>query len=360
MTIHDLATPAILVDRARLVSNIAAMQSHCRQRGVALWPHIKTHKIAAILRMQLDAGAAGATCAKPGEAEAMLASGVRRIFIAYSLSHPGLAGRLRSLAEQLDELILAVTGEPQFIALEKLVGLAGLGRVPVLMAVDTGLHREGVRSAAAAARLAGRIRDSDRLDLRGLYTHEGHAYNFSPDGLDSLVASAHATLAGYSREMGGDLPFWPGCSVTATRMAGLPRVACVRPGAYVFGDLLLTEKTGAMPAGAVAASVWATVVDLPEPGLALIDAGSKVFGGDRTPEGIAARAMDAPALAVTRLSEEHGFVTGEGVDELEIGMRLRFIPAHVCPVVNLASRIHFVEGEQILESLPVDARGRSD
>jgi 3-hydroxy-D-aspartate aldolase len=112
-----LATPAVVVGLEQMEANIRAMQTVCTKHGVALWPHIKTHKMIEVARRQLAAGAAGLTCAKIGEAEALLPSGVRRIFIAHSLVDVRQAPRLRRLRDSLDELILAVTSSAQAEAL---------------------------------------------------------------------------------------------------------------------------------------------------------------------------------------------------------------------------------------------------
>lgn len=354
-----LATPAVLIDRARLEANLRGLQEFCSVHNTALWPHIKTHKMVPILRRQLELGAEGATCAKVGEAEAMLPSGVRRIFIAHSLVQKNLAPRLRALSAQLDELILAVTSEAQAAALEELLIEAELA-LPVLLAVDTGLGREGVRSNETARATAGRIRRSSCMVLAGLYTHEGHAYSSNPAELDALADHVYGVLTERAAAVGGELPLWPGCSVTATRLAGRPGVKVVRPGSYVFGDLSLVETTKVMPPDRFAATVLATVLDRPEPGLALIDAGSKVLSGDRTADGRYARDADGARWEVKRVSEEHGFVTGADTDTLQIGQRVRLLPAHFCPVINLASRVQVIEDGRVAETWPVDARGRSD
>src|SRR2546423_11514004 len=122
----ELLTPTLLIDRDRLAQNIAAMQHVCDQHGVGLWPHIKTHKMVEVAKMQLDAGAKGICCAKLGEAEVMLQSGVRRIFLAHSLVDPKHAPRLRRLAESLDELILAVTSVQHAEALDRVLAAAEL------------------------------------------------------------------------------------------------------------------------------------------------------------------------------------------------------------------------------------------
>lgn len=357
---NQLRTPALLVNESRLEANITRMQQHCRDRHVELWPHVKTHKTAAILRRQLTAGAAGATCAKIGEAEAMLPSGVRRIFIAHSLVDPRQGERLRHLQSQLDELIVAVTSERHFQALDELLRSAGLV-LPVLMAIDTGLQREGVRDNTTAGRLASLITRSRHMTLKGLYTHEGQTYQLtSPAEVESAAEKIHARLAEVREETGLDGGLWPGCSVTARYMAGKPMVHAVRPGSYVFGDLSLSEVAQVISSGDIAASILATVVDIPAPDLALVDAGSKTFSGDRTIHGVMARCVEFPSLEIRRLSEEHGFVTGPDVSRLKIGQRLSFYPAHVCPVINLSATMYLTDCRSVSASLPINARGRSD
>jgi D-serine deaminase-like pyridoxal phosphate-dependent protein len=360
MNLCDLPSPCVVISAPALERNLRAMQKMCDSSGIELWPHVKTHKLVPVLRRQLELGATGATSAKLGEAEALLESGVRRIFLAHSLADLRQAPRLRRLAAQLDAFVLAVTSDLQCEALERILQKAEL-RLPVLMAVDTGLGREGVRGAEAATFLAARIRRSSHMDLIGLYTHEGHAYQaISPAEARRLADEVYRHLLTCSEAVGGNLPLWPGCSVTAGFMAGRDRVKVVRPGSYVFGDLFLTESTGVTSFADVALNVLATVVDRPVKDLALIDAGSKTFSNDRTPDGILARCVERPGLLVTRLSEEHGFLSGPGVNELQLGERLRFIPAHVCPVVNLASQVHVLQGQHVVNTWNVDARGRSD
>lgn len=356
--IEMLPTPVVVVDRDRLVHNIAAMQDACTACRVELWPHVKTHKSVAIARLQLAHGAAGLTCAKLGEAEAMLASGVRRIFVAHSLVDANAAPRLAALHARLDLLLLAVTSLPQAEALAQIVIRAGVD-VGVMLAVDAGLGREGVRNEADAVALATFVGRQPGLTLRGLYTHEGHLYAVPPAELPARVGEVMARLRAVRDAIGPRLPLWPGCSVTARMMTAEAGVAVVRPGAYVFGDLALAEVTQVMRPAEVALSVVATVVDLPEPGLALIDAGSKVFSSDRTAEGVFARVLeDGRDLAVVRVNEEHGYVRGKAVGGLRIGERLRFTPAHVCPVVNLTDELVVMAGAASIERWPVEARGR--
>src|SRR5262245_10972839 len=121
----DLDTPSVYVDLDLLERNIATMQERCRGWGVGLRPHTKTSKIAAIARMQIDAGAVGITVAKLGEAEVLPGDDV---LVAYPLM-PGKMPRLRALAAKRRVTTVVDSEE----------GARGLGDVAALVEVDVGV-----------------------------------------------------------------------------------------------------------------------------------------------------------------------------------------------------------------------------
>lgn len=353
----SLLTPTVLVDADRTQANIDSMQAVCNQNSVDLWPHNKTHKMVPVARRQLAAGAAGLTCAKLSEAEALLPAEPRAIFLAHSLVDPRLAPNLRKLAGSVEKLVVACTSEAHCPALENVLAAADL-KLPVMMGIDVGLGREGVRGFDAVIKTADLIRRQPHMELMGVYTHEGNLYASPPAEADAAIGVVHERLTAARDAIDPALELWPGSSVTAKRMAAKPGVTAVRPGTYVFGDLSLAEITRVMEWDEVAVTVLATVVDRPEPGLALIDAGSKVFSSDRTSTGIMAKAWDRRDINVVKCNEEHGYVTGSQVDELKVGERLRFLPAHVCTTINLANEVTVISNEDIIDTWRVDARGQ--
>ena len=142
-------------------------------------------------------------------------------------------------------------------------------------------------------------------------------------------------------------------------MAGKPGVVAVRPGAYVFNDLALCESTGMRNYDDVAVTILATVVDKPTTDLALTDAGSKVSSSDKSRAGIFGREQTLRSIVVEKMNEEHGYLRGEELDQISIGQRLRFIPAHICTVINLASTVQVVRGDEVVAQWKVEARGCS-
>ena len=357
-TFDELLTPSILVDRTRLTANLRSLQTACDAGGVELRPHIKTHKMVAVARQQLALGARGLTCAKLGEAEAMLPSGVRSLFVAHSLVDLRQAPRINALAEQIDDLRFAVTSEAHAEAFLRLAAATGR-RLSVMLAIDTGQHREGTRDLAAAQRTAALLARSAHVELRGFYTHEGHLYGIPPAEQPAAVEAMLARCCSFRDAIAPGLPLWPGCSVSARHVAALShgRAQAVRPGTYVFGDYQMALLARVMRPEEVALHVLTTVVDKPESGFALIDAGSKTLFADRTSDSLYAVAADGRDLKVIRVSEEHGWLRGADVDRLRIGERLRLLPVHVCPVVNLTEEVVVTEGDRVVDSWRVDARG---
>jgi D-serine deaminase-like pyridoxal phosphate-dependent protein len=365
---EQLPTPTLLVDLDRLKHNIQEMQSAADARKVEVRPHIKTHKSIEVAKLQLQAGAAGLVCAKLSEAEVMLPAMQSTlpgrplsIFIAHSLVDPNCAPRLRALSEHIDELVVACTSELHAIALEAVLAKADL-RLPVMLAIDTGLGREGVRKMESAIQAAAKIATSPHMSLHGLYTHEGHLYSTTVEDSDAAVREVHRRLCeirdAIVSQVGIEhLRLWPGSTVSARRMIELPGVDAVRPGSYVYGDVSHTTTTRVMETNQVALTVLSTVIDRPESDLALIDAGTKVFSGDRTAQGLYGREWSGRDLNVVKCSEEHGHVQGSDVEELQIGKRLRLVPAHTCPAVNLADCITLISHDQVIGEWKVDARG---
>lgn len=354
----QMETPFVAIDQKKLRENIQSMQALCDRSKVALWPHIKTHKCIEMARLQLQAGAQGLTCSKLSEAEVMLASGVRRIFVAYPIVDPLQAPILRRLSHWLDELVLAVTSLPQAKALGEVLRLAEI-KVPVMLAVDTGLGREGARTEKEVKLLAQWIQKEKTMQLKGLFTHEGHAYLAGGEQIKKRVEEVAEKLNETSRQLGGGLELWPGCSVTAKLMAQQEGITAIRPGAYLLGDLMLCSANPSMSRDQIAVRVVSRIVDIPQEDLLLIDAGSKTFSSDKTPSGIMAEAENDPDTAVTRCNEEHGYLRPGPECDLQINSRVSLIPAHVCTVMNLTDRVHIFVDDRKVGNWTIAARGKT-
>src|SRR5688572_5132276 len=244
---------------------------------VHLRPHVKTHKIGTIARMQLAAGATGVQVAKLGEALAMLEFGVADILVAYPIVGPEKLSRLAEIAGRA-RVSVSLDSIEAAQGISEAVAAAGVS-VRMLVEIDTGLRRIGVQPGAEAVGLAERIAELPGVDLAGVLTHEGHIYTAATDRahLEALTREA-CRLAVETAEAirARGLPaavVSVGSSATARPAMRVPGVTEVRPGTYVFNDLTQVGL-GAASLADVAAAVVATVVSRPAADRAILDGGT--------------------------------------------------------------------------------------
>jgi D-serine deaminase-like pyridoxal phosphate-dependent protein len=238
-------------------------------------------------------------------------------------------------------------------------------RLPVLVELDTGMHRLGVLPGAPAVALAERIAELDGLELAGVFTHEGHVYTQGRDPAEKerLTRESCALAvetAGAIRERGLAAPVVSVGSAGTFRFAiRCPGVTEVRPGTYVFNDRSQLAQGAAGP-GDLAAFAVTTVVSRPAADRVVVDAGSKVLTSDRMlvpdPPPSFGAVWGHDDWDVVRLSEEHGVLRVPRGAAVRIGDRLAIVPNHVCPAINLASHVTVVEDGAVAGRWPVAAR----
>ncbi|WP_067474695.1 alanine racemase [Actinomadura hibisca] len=352
MSYPEIETPALIIDLDAVEANIAEMAEVAAAHGVALRPHIKTHKMPELARLQLKAGATGVTCAKPGEAEVMADAGCADILLAYPILGEAKVARLRALRERARVRV-------SLDSVEVARGLADPARpVEVLVEVDTGLGRLGRPPGAPTVELVERIAGVPGVEVVGLLTHAGHSYKAAtPAERDAVAEREGAELVETAALLGRELEISVGSTPTARRVAAVPGVTEIRPGTYVFNDATMI-RLGVATEATAAARVLTTVVARPAPDRFVVDAGSKALTSDGvgTPGWI--RVAGRPELAMRFLSEEHGVGGCEPGAGPAIGERLELIPHHVCPVSNLFDVAHGVRGGALDHEIAVAARGK--
>lgn len=185
-------TPSMAVDEAILQKNIAEMAALARSMGVALRPHIKTHKTPQIARLQLAAGAVGLTCAKLGEAEVMVDGGADDVLMAYPTVGELKIKRLLALMERA-RMIVALDSREAAEALS--AAMAAQDRVlDVYVEVNTGQDRAGVLAGDDAVNVALDLARLPGLRLTGVMTHEGHANAQPPETIEQVALEAGRML----------------------------------------------------------------------------------------------------------------------------------------------------------------------
>ena len=352
-------TPALIVDVARLEHNIARWAADAREAGVRLRPHGKTHKCVEIARKQLDAGAVGITLAKIGEAEVMVASGVRDIFLAYEVIGGPKLPRLTALARAA-RIRVGVDSVEGSEALARAARDAGLV-IEVLLEVDSGLGRCGVQPGEPLVALAQQVAHLRGLRIAGLFTYRGYRPDLDAAGREE--GEIMVREADRLRGIGIEIEEISVGSTPTGRSAGRVRgVTEIRPGTYVFNDATQVRWGSATP-DECALAVLARVISRPSRDVAVLDAGSKVLTAERGPFSSRGDSHGVirgyPDCQIDRLWEEHGRVQlTEEARRLRVGDLVEVIPTHVCPTVNLAERLVCVREGRVVDTWTVAARAR--
>ena len=360
-TVSELETPALLVDLDIMERNLERAATYATSHGLALRPHVKTHKSPRVAARQLALGASGLTCATPFEAQVMSAV-TDDILVAYPPVGTARAARLAALPGHVN-LTVALDS---IIAIDELARAAAANdrTIGVYVELDLGMHRVGVPGVDEAIALARRVAGDPHLDFAGLAFYPGHVrepVESQDEKLAALGDALTSALRKFEREGLRSRVVSGGSTPTLWRTHEIVGVTEMRPGTYVYNDRT-TAAIGACSRNDCALTVVATVISTAVPGQAVIDAGTKSLGREPV-RGVAGEGfgelLEHPDVIVERMSEEHGVLDISRSNwRPEVGERVRVIPNHVCIVVHLNDIVYGMRNGRLETSWPIAARGR--
>lgn len=390
--LDDLPTPVLTIDTQALTHNIDTMAEWCRVAGVDIAPHGKTTMAPAIWHQQLDAGAWGITVATAYQAEIAREEGVPNIIMAGTTFSSEALARLAAPGSRVLMWLDSVAGVRLVDAALERAGAAH----PLAILVDLGAPggRTGARSLAAALEVAGAVREAGHLVLAGIAGYEGavshgtdpSALHLVDDYLASLI-ELRDVLDGEAfaewLDLGGEVILTAGGSIYFDRVVealgyrhdprgerGVPTRVVLRSGSYVTHDhdhyrrvspfARVTTGESFLPA----LDLWASVISMPEPGLALLDAGRRDAADDegfpvilaayrRGPDGARIVQGAASGARVTALNDQHAFVTLRPDSGMEVGDIVRLGISHPCTTLDKWSEIATIDDGRDDDRLPV-------
>jgi D-serine deaminase-like pyridoxal phosphate-dependent protein len=360
----ELDTPALLIDLDRLERNLRDVAERAGAHGKRLRPHIKTHKMIEIARRQVELGAVGLTVAKLGEAEVLADAGFTDLFVCYPIVGAVKLRRLVALAERVKVSTIAddIDVARALAAAARAAGLT----IDVLVKLDLGMHRIGVRVEDAEA-LATGLAGLDGLAFRGVCIHEGVVYG-EPDPVRrrALARDQVSRLAetGARLRAAGLTVDVVSCGATPAfrDVVDIEGITEMRPGNYVFYDAMQVAL-GVVPADRCALSVLTTVVSHAAPDRAVVDAGAKALTVERGAHGLDSlsgygQPLGRGGITIAGLSEEHGWLRLDPPAELAVGTRLQVTPNHACTTVNCFDTAAVIRDGDVVARWAVAARGR--
>lgn len=371
--IASIDTPRVLVDCDVLLSNIHMVHGYAKRYHADIRPHVKSHKCLDIARIQLAERITGFTAAKVDEAAVFFNTTAKSFTIAYPLIENNKIQRILSSTRQLGlDMNLIVDSEEGFDAIAMMCERMDV-KVKIYIKIDVGLKRCGLPPEdARILRIARKVLSHSHLEFAGLLSHAGHVYRAKD--IQEVIHIAQNELIILFRVRKTLLEYdietrRISIGSTPTLLAGidLEGVSEIRPGNYLFMDRI-TWKLGLIAPEQIALTVISTLVSKNKKHF-IIDAGSKVLSSDTGAHG--SKLLEGYGLAypsekyleedyrmkIISLSEEHGLIAHPGFD-LPIGTKIRIIPNHACPVVNLTDSL-VVHRKNIISNVwKVHARGK--
>jgi len=360
-----LNTPVLVVELDAMTRNIQKMATFAAAHGLNLRPHAKTHKSPDIAKLQIEAGAIGACCAKLGEAEALAEGGVTRgLHITSPVVSPPAIERLIALNARTLDLMVVVDSPINVAAL----GEAAKGENPlkVVIDIDPGIHRTGVTSPETAVEVFNAIRARPSLSYMGVQFYcgmEQHIEDFA--GRKTSIAERteylKRVIAALTEAGGAPEIITGGGTGTHSIDAELGVFTELQVGSYIFMDsqYLACDLLGEGQSAPFETSLMvdARVVSANSPGLVTLDAGFKAFSTDAKPP---IPIGGAPSGAIYRfMGDEHGaLIVGEATPPA-LGEIVTLAAPHCDPTVNLYDTYHVVQGDTLRALWQIKGRGRS-
>ena len=358
-----LNTPAVHVDLDTVERNIANTLSGLKANNIAHRPHIKVHKSVYLAKKQLSMGCQGITCAKLGEVEVMADGGIDDILLAFPLLGDDKLARYRALAERNITLRTIINSREGAKGLSDL-GMAMGKRLPVLIELDGGINRGGLKLGRPLAEFAAMAAGLPGIVIEGVEYYGGDIYALKTAAEIRARSQQEADDvrqgAAILREAGLEPNILSaGSSFSARFPAELSGLTEARAGNYIFNDGAQLSIGMITPADC-ALRVVSTVVARPDSESAIIDAGSKTLTSDRAGGWDSyGYVVEDPDIEIYKLNEEHGFLRSRKGIRFEIGERVSIIPNHSCVVPNLADEIYGMRGGKLDVVIKVDARGKN-
>lgn len=359
-SLSEVDTPALLLDLDAFERNLARMDETLAARKIRVRPHAKSHKCPEIALRQMAHGAVGVCCQKVSEAEAMVEGGVMNVMVSNEIVGAAKLARLAALARRA-RVSVCVDDRQNIADLEAAARAAGV-KLDVLVELNVGADRCGVEPGAPAVELARAVAAAKSLRFAGLHAYQGAAQHVrKPADRQAAIAKAvegvRATTA-LLHEAGLKADIVTGAGTGTYVLEAASGVYNeIQPGSYVFMDADYSRNLDddGRPVRVFEQSlyVWATVMSHTVAERAVVDAGLKALSVDSGMPLVA----DLDGVEFLKASDEHGVLALPRGFSIAVGDKVRLIPGHCDPTVNLYDWIVGVRGGKVESVWPITARG---
>jgi len=356
---EEIDSPALLIYKNRVVSNIQTMIEIAGDPG-RLVPHVKTHKMAEIVKMQLDSGITKFKCATIAEAEMLAEAGAKNILLAYQLNL-AKAKRFLSLIKNFPQIIFSSLVD-NIDSAAMLNDLSAKENVVanVYIDVDAGMHRTGIEPDEKLFGLYLKLHKLPNIECVGLHVYDGHIrdedFETRKQKAEEVFKKVNTVKQEIIRQFNlQDLKIIAGGTPTFTVHALNKEVYC-SPGTCLLWDYgydaLLAEQ-----AFKFAAVLITRVISRPAKGIVTTDLGHKSVAAENP---ISKRIifLNLENYEVKSQSEEHLVIEAKDWHKIKVGDLLYGVPYHICPTVALYDEANIIEDGKLVEQWKIEARSK--
>jgi D-serine deaminase-like pyridoxal phosphate-dependent protein len=351
-------TPALVLELDAFEHNLQRMTFAVRSAKVRLRPHAKSHKCPEIALRQIQAGAVGVCCQKTSEAEAMVDGGVADVFVSNEVVGKRKLARLAALAKRA-RVSVCVDNAANVADLDAAAGAAG-AKLDVLIELNVGADRCGVEPGAAALALAQAVTTAGNLHFAGIHAYQGAAQHLRSvsDRRAAIALAVRKTRATRTllEESGIEVEVVTGAGTGTFPFEAASGVYNeIQPGSYIFMDADYNANDWSdLPQFEQSLYVFTTVMSTPTADRAVVDAGLKASSVD---SGLP-RVDGWRGVEYVKASDEHGVLRiAPGAQAPRLGDRLRLVPGHCDPTVNLYDWIVCARNDRVEAVWAITARG---
>lgn len=359
MPLAEVDTPALLLDLDAFERNLKLLNDSLVGRNIKVRPHAKSHKCPEIGKRQMALGAVGVCCQKVSEAEAMVDGGVPDVLIANEVVGITKIKRLCALAKRA-KIAVCADNAGNVAALEAAAREAGI-RLDVLVEVNVGANRCGAEPGEPAFKLAQQIHQSKNLRFAGLQAYQGGAQHLRK------TEERRAAIEGACEKVKRTTALLDKAGIPCERVTGAGTGSYMfeatskvyhelQTGSYIFMDVDYSKNDwteSGIPRFEHSLFLWTTVMSTPAPERAICDAGLKASSVD---SGMP-RVFDVPGVEYVKASDEHGVLKLDAGVALPLGAKLKLVPGHCDPTVNLYDHYVCVRAGRVEALWPILARG---
>jgi D-serine deaminase-like pyridoxal phosphate-dependent protein len=359
MPLSEVDTPALILDLDAFEGNLDRMDASLAGKKIKIRPHAKSHKCPEIALAQMKRGAVGVCCQKVSEAEAMVEGGVPDVLIANEVVGAAKVKRLAALAKRA-RVAACADDAGNVAALDAAARAAGV-KLDVLVEVNVGANRCGIEPGAPAVKIAQAIAGSKHLRFAGLQAYQGAAQHLRKvEERRAAIENACASV-----KLTTDLLAQAGIACEKVTGAGTGTYLFeavsgiyheLQAGSYIFMDADYAKNDwteSGIPRFEHSLFVWTTVMSKPSATHAVVDAGLKASSVD---SGMP-RVVDAEGAEYLKASDEHGVLKLDSRARLVLGDKLKLIPGHCDPTVNLYDHYVCIRDGKVEALWPITARG---